>query len=1052
MKEKRTTVEIIDTDPPSEFEQVDKQRHFGILHYTVTDRFRKLMFIALVNLVILTGVFLFLFFLITRLDKKHEDIPISSTPHTYLDITTTSAPTTSTPTTSTLTTSALTTSTPTTFTSTTSISTTSTLTIPTPTTSTPSTHTPSTSTRTTSTPTTFKPITKTTTAPFSTTSRPFEKILSSHGKAPPTEIAYVMQYRTKSGIYDALLNGLPKSAESIKDPSESNDVLFFIDAFFESEVTYYGATLFIITKRLPTDNDISDLVFKLQTYHAYVTLVVSENSLGGSSPEPLYRLASETNGLCIFTEDDNIQQVWIILLVSKYWVLHQTPTWLPSIWPTYLVYSFNAEVANSGSTTLPIFNSPLVGYYYICMTLQDHGILDKFRMIHLDWSNNESSNSGSFKETLESHTAIYGNTTYVRKGPFKLDDVLYNMTLGFEYSYGKTNILQIRIYSVSVTNSLLLNNLPDPSELIKDPSEGSGVLDIIDLFFDSDVAHCGATLFILTKLYPRDTSIDDLVFKLQKYHAYVTFIVSENSFGGSQPRYRLASETNGLCIFTEDDKIQEIPFWLPSIWPSYLVYSFNAKVSSFGSLMLPNFNAPLVGDYHICMTLQDHEALDTFRMIHLDIWSSQQDRDHSKKLQNHMLLYIKGPFTLDAVYYYLRLGFEYSDEETHILQIRIYSASAVDFWVQRLICDQGTLNNDPVSSAPGIIEEPTYVEIIDTNPPPEFGPVDKQRHFGILRNTVTNRFRKLMLIALVNLVVVLFIFVFFLVAHLDKKHALTTRTDTTPYTQSFPTTTNPFDRTDCSPTQNSTFFFAYSNDLTAFQVLNTWNTIPIYVKLGYETIFFFNLDVTHCGASLLVLVKRLPTDSFISDLVSMLQKYHAYVTFIVSENSLGGLSSEPLYKLASETNGFCIFTEDDRIQQTPDWLPSIQYLYFLVYSFNAVVAKSGSVALPVFNAPEIEYACVCMTLQDHGVLDSFRMIHLDWNNNESSNSGSFEETLESHTAIYGNTTYITKSIFGLDAVPYNMTLGFEYLDDEINILQIRIYSASPVGFWVPYNN
>ncbi|EFO89318.1 hypothetical protein CRE_15639 [Caenorhabditis remanei] len=455
MKEKRTTVEIIDTDPPSEFEQVDKQRHFGILHYTVTDRFRKLMFIALVNLVILTGVFLFLFFLITRLDKKHEDIPISSTPHTYLDITTTSAPTTSAPTTST------------------------------PTTSAPTTSTPTTSTRTTSTPTTKTKTTATTTRPsdyadckrnqkstfffayshgltadqvLNTWNFTSENLKScfetySSGQIDVTNDIYsITSSGSFSGIYDALLNGLPKSAESIKDPSESNDVLFFIDAFFESEVTYYGATLFIITKRLPTDNDISDLVFKLQTYHAYVTLVVSENSLGGSSPEPLYRLASETNGLCIFTEDDNIQQVWIILLVSKYWVLHQTPTWLPSTWPTYLVYSFNAEVANSGSTTLPVFDSPLVGYYYICMTLQDHGILDKFRMIHLEWNNGESPNSGSFKETLESHTAIYGNTTYVRKGPFKLDDVLYNMTLGFEYSYGKTNILQIRIYSVSAVD------------------------------------------------------------------------------------------------------------------------------------------------------------------------------------------------------------------------------------------------------------------------------------------------------------------------------------------------------------------------------------------------------------------------------------------------------------------------------------------------------------------------------------------------------------------------------------------------------------------------
>ncbi|KAF1755116.1 hypothetical protein GCK72_021685 [Caenorhabditis remanei] len=275
---------------------------------------------------------------------------------------------------------------------------------------------------------------------------------------------------------------------------------------------------------------------------------------------------------------------------------------------------------------------------------------------------------------------------------------------------------------------------------------------------------------------------------------------------------------------------------------------------------------------------------------------------------------------------------------------------------------RGTLNNESVSSAPGIIEEPTYVEIIDTTPPSEFGPVDKQRHFGILRNTVTNRFRKLMLIALVNLVVVLFLFVFFLIAHLDKKHdnvlvsstlhnyvktttfpaptTLTTRTDTTAYSHTFATTTRPFDPIVCSPNQKSTFFYAYSNDLTADQVLNTWKSIYYNSNFFFETyalgrfdvmnnlneviltfvssdsykLFFFKKNVTHCGATLFIITKRLPTDAYIDDLVSKLKKYHAHVTFVVSENSLGGLSSEPLYRLASETNGVCIFTEDDNIQ------------------------------------------------------------------------------------------------------------------------------------------
>ncbi|KAF1755109.1 hypothetical protein GCK72_021678 [Caenorhabditis remanei] len=457
---------------------------------------------------------------------------------------------------------------------------------------------------------------------------------------------------------------------------------------------------------------------------------------------------------------------------------------------------------------------------------------------------------------------------------------------------------------------------------------------------------------------------------------------------------------------------------------------------------------------------------------------------------------------------------------------------------------RGIINNDSasVSSAPGTNEEPTTVEIIDTNPPSEFGLVDKQRHFGILRYTVTNRFRKLLLIALVNLVVVfaaLIIFVFFLILHLNKKHedihisstshnhlettttstpttsAQTTKTDTTSHSYSCVTTTELFDNTaaksvddtGCSPNQKSTFFFAYSYDLTIDQVLNTWQSISnnsnfffekyalgIFDMMNsnnnitfstfdsrdsfcgiYDTllsglpnsteslkdpsegggvlsiidIFFFE-DITHCGATLFIITKRLPTDDNITDLVSMLQKYHTYVTFVVSNNSFGGSSPESMYRLASETNGLCIFTDDDRIQETPTWLPSIWPSY-LVYSFNANVTNSGSVTLPIFNSPLVGYYYICMTLQDHGSLDTFRMVKLTWYNAKSSKSGYFEETVESH-ADYGNTTYVKNGPYTLDAVPYNMTLEFEYSDDKIKILQIRIYSVSAADFWVPYNN
>ncbi|EFO89306.1 hypothetical protein CRE_15673 [Caenorhabditis remanei] len=1160
--EESITVEIIDTNPPPEFGVVDKQRHFGILRYTVTNRFRKLMLIALVNLVVFAAFFLFFFFLIIHLDKKHKNISISST-------------------------------------------------LPTP-----------------------------TAGPMNESANCSPKdattlIFAYSNDLTPDQVLntwYNLKDRLQSSNYDIYSYGrfdvnsdfknhaysssieaiendiksdLPNAAESFPSYYIGSNILSCIQVksdivsskismfqlVFNSDITRCGAKLLFLVKRLPNDTDISDLVPLLEKFHVSITFVVSEKPSGGMNQQVLYTLATKTNGFCIFAEDDMFQE---------------TPTWLPSVWPLYLVYSATAEVRSTGSVTLPVFNAPLVGEYHICMTLQDHGALDKFRMVHLEWKSREILNSGSgfLEETLESHAAKYGETTYIRKGPFTLYVLPYNMTLGFEYTDDEINILQIRIYSVRepyssritsiimknrfrkmiflavvsfiifsviITTVLLISFLPKshsdyfettthsrssattanpfdrtdcspnqnstfyfaysndltPDQVLNTshtlitnfrnsydiysyarfdvnsnfiysyyssnfkaiedgiksdlpkatesyPSYyfGSNILSCIRFFFLFDIAHCGAKMFFLVKRLPNDTDVSDLVLLLEKFHISITFVVSEKPSGGmnQQVLYTLATKTNGFCVFAEDYMFQDTPTWLPSIWPLYLVYSVNAEVRSTGSVTLPVFNAPLVGDYHICMTLQDHGGLGNFRMIHLK-WNNRDSStsgSFEETLESHVAkfgetTYIKkGPYTLDAVPYNMTLEFEYSDDEINILQIRIYSV------------------RKPYSSR-------------------------------ITSIIMKNRFRKMIFLGVVSFIIFsVIITTVLLIVFLPKSHsdyvgtttttsktisAPTTKTDTTTHSHSSSTTTNPFHNTDCTPNQKSTFFFAYSNDLTPDQVLNTWKSISENSKLYFETYalgrfdmmnnlnqdfetivssnsfsviygallsglpnstesikdpsegsavldiidFFFKLDVTHCGATLFILTKRLPAETYIDDLVSKLKKNHAHVTFVVSNNSFGGSSSEPMYRLASETNGLCIFTDDDWIQESPFWLPSIWPSY-LVYSVNAEVIKSGTVDLPIFNSPLVGYYYICMTLQDHGSLDTFRMVHLRWSDDGSSISGSFEETVESHTD-FGNTTYTKKGPFTLDAVPYEITLQFEFLGEKTETLQIRIYSV-----------
>ncbi|CAB63316.3 C-type lectin domain-containing protein [Caenorhabditis elegans] len=61
----RTIVDAYDP-PKSEFEPGDRQRHFGILHYTVNNRFKKMMLIGIINVFLILAFFLFMFFFVVQ--------------------------------------------------------------------------------------------------------------------------------------------------------------------------------------------------------------------------------------------------------------------------------------------------------------------------------------------------------------------------------------------------------------------------------------------------------------------------------------------------------------------------------------------------------------------------------------------------------------------------------------------------------------------------------------------------------------------------------------------------------------------------------------------------------------------------------------------------------------------------------------------------------------------------------------------------------------------------------------------------------------------------
>ena len=67
--------------------------------------------------------------------------------------------------------------------------------------------------------------------------------------------------------------------------------------------------MFIIMKRLPNTQDISQMASLLQQRHSHITVIISENPSGGLYQDTMYKLASQTNGLCFFEEDEMFGEV-----------------------------------------------------------------------------------------------------------------------------------------------------------------------------------------------------------------------------------------------------------------------------------------------------------------------------------------------------------------------------------------------------------------------------------------------------------------------------------------------------------------------------------------------------------------------------------------------------------------------------------------------------------------------------------------------------------------------------------------------------------------------
>ncbi|CAO4363130.1 unnamed protein product [Caenorhabditis nigoni] len=372
------------------FEPVERQRHFGILTYTVNDRFKKMMIILVIILVLLAAIVITLLVVLlhhggsedTSTTPKFAHVSIPTTKIAHNSIPTTGIPAT---------------------TQNSNSNSKGTTANPERTTATigPAIKTPYPAPPT-------DPVQKTTTSapdiprcapspplnpPYlfaysndlapnvvSITADTFFDTLSKDGSSYATvrfdidPIDSVYFTKDTSSALSVVQRRLPDPTKSFKYSQLGSDIIKAIERYYTDAVQYNystcGAIIVILLKRLPTETDISDIVARIRANSGLVLVLTSNTPSGGDQLKTVYRIASKTNGMGIFVDDSNFRPQ-----------INRAP-----IYGVRPIYCANIKVSDLEAYFLPNFNVPVNvkdGLLRVSFTVQDHGPIDAFQRLEL---------------------------------------------------------------------------------------------------------------------------------------------------------------------------------------------------------------------------------------------------------------------------------------------------------------------------------------------------------------------------------------------------------------------------------------------------------------------------------------------------------------------------------------------------------------------------------------------------------------------------------------------------------------------------------------------
>ncbi|EGT50877.1 hypothetical protein CAEBREN_12373 [Caenorhabditis brenneri] len=306
----------------------------------------------------------------------------------------------------------------------------------------------------------------------------------------------------------------------------------------------------------------------------------------------------------------------------------------------------------------------------------------------------------------------------------------------------------------------------------------------------------------------------------------------------------------------------------------------------------------------------------------------------------------------------------------------------------------------------------------------------------------------------------------------------------------------------CTPLDNTTFLFAYSNDFepdvikqavilysyqhislhyttfasirfdTAnegeFDYQNSFGEISSYVQnhlpdpaLGFDSKdtgsdvlnmidrFLDNTVVPVCGSKMIIYVKRYPNETDYSQIVAKMRQHHSYFTIFATTEPSGGNHPKILYDLSSKTNGLCAFDNDDYILKTLNYMATV-YDPYLIYAANPQVSGNGRIQLPPLLVQSDSEDWFDMMMQDNGPMTVVQTVVLSWINDDHHGQLGKNGTVLIDGGSSGNHIGCREKLF---TESYNVQLDFNYTDSKARRVQIRVHGYwPPINYWVPYDN